>query len=408
MAKFRYDEIRDGDGIRLIMLHPRRSQSPQLQCSLIHTTLSKYENELIDHYTALSYVWGDSKKTCTVSVNNQDVDVTANLYAALKDLQDENRVSFLWADALCINQADLDEKGRQVALMGRIYASAQHTVIYMGDLTPASEALLKHLSLCSDRREDSSDDAMKDGVRDILERPWFYRVWVFQELVLSRDPWIQCGRLRVRWNQLYDHMKPRSEAPMLRKASNSFRQMHEAHVKYKESLLSIDKRPKLGDLVATHKGFGAADPRDMIYAFLGVASEVLDPDLAIDYKKSCVDLYIDFACCAIRYHDYSRLLSLVSESLSNQQRMPDLPSWVPDWSSSSGQNSTEYISRKALGSQNWEHYVAIREPPVLAFGGQEKGVIRTLRARGSEFFRSMGFSTSELVKLHIERASFFG
>jgi hypothetical protein len=25
----------------------------------------------------------------------------------------------------------------------------------------------------------------------LLRRPWFSQVWVFQELVLSKDPWIQ-------------------------------------------------------------------------------------------------------------------------------------------------------------------------------------------------------------------------
>jgi hypothetical protein len=39
---------------------------------------------------------------------------------------------------------------------------------------------------------------------DLLGRPWFNRVWVFQELVLSRDPWVQCGGVRVRWTDLCD------------------------------------------------------------------------------------------------------------------------------------------------------------------------------------------------------------
>jgi hypothetical protein len=32
----------------------------------------------------------------------------------------------------------------------------------------------------------------------ILVRPWFTRVWVLQELVLSKDPWILIGKTRVR------------------------------------------------------------------------------------------------------------------------------------------------------------------------------------------------------------------
>jgi len=105
---FQYEALTEKDGIRLIIIPPKVSGNrtvstadpDALQCSLIHITLSHCEDEIIDHYTALPYVW----------VNESPVRVTANLYAALNDLQDETRVLRLWADALCINQKDDEEK----------------------------------------------------------------------------------------------------------------------------------------------------------------------------------------------------------------------------------------------------------------------------------------------------------
>lgn len=188
MSKFKYDNIIDEDGIRLILLQPRRVQCTPIQCSLIHTTLSKYDDELIDQYTALSYVWGDTTNTRTVLVDRLHVDVTENLHTALSDLQDEQRPLYLWADALCINQDDIEEKSRQVAMMGRIYMTAHHTIIYLGPLTTASKVLLDVLSSWSYRDRKVDNHVAENGAADILQRPWFNRVWVVQELVLSRDP----------------------------------------------------------------------------------------------------------------------------------------------------------------------------------------------------------------------------
>ena len=55
------------------------------------------------------------------------------------------------------------------------------------------------------RQEDKihiSDESTQ--LLDILEGPWFTRVWVFQELLLSRDPWLQCGSQRIRWGELHN------------------------------------------------------------------------------------------------------------------------------------------------------------------------------------------------------------
>jgi hypothetical protein len=45
-----------------------------------------------------------------------------------------SRSKYLWVDAVCINQDDIDEKNVQVPLMSRIYASAQYVFAWVGEL----------------------------------------------------------------------------------------------------------------------------------------------------------------------------------------------------------------------------------------------------------------------------------
>ena len=40
--------------------------------------------------------------------------------------------TFLWVDAICINQNDLEERSSQVALMGTIYSRAMDTIVWLG------------------------------------------------------------------------------------------------------------------------------------------------------------------------------------------------------------------------------------------------------------------------------------
>jgi hypothetical protein len=132
--KFEYQPMTEPDGIRLLVLHPAELASADLHCDLVHTTLSLCAFDLIDHYTALSYVWGDANDLRTISVNDRPMGITTNLHSALLHLRDTTRPSRLWVDAVCINQHNDQEKSHQVGMMGKIYAGANHTIIYLVSL----------------------------------------------------------------------------------------------------------------------------------------------------------------------------------------------------------------------------------------------------------------------------------
>lgn len=76
-------------------------------------------------YKALSYVWGDTSAMQTIKLGDEDFLVTRNLMAALKAVRRTKEAVKFWVDAICINQADLEEKKTQLPLMGRIYQQAK-------------------------------------------------------------------------------------------------------------------------------------------------------------------------------------------------------------------------------------------------------------------------------------------
>lgn len=80
-------------------------------------------------------------------VDGYPMSVTANLYAALYDLREPERYLRLWADAVSINQTDIDEKGCQVSMMWRIYAAANHTIIHLGSADDADHVALERFAL---------------------------------------------------------------------------------------------------------------------------------------------------------------------------------------------------------------------------------------------------------------------
>jgi hypothetical protein len=93
-----------------------------------------------------------------------------------------------------------------------IYTLAHHTVIYLGEGTVGSDAALGALAgetLSGDKFTDIPTDTatFQLAVDHVLSRVWFTRGWVYQELVLSQDPWIQCGRSRMKWDEFCESLE---------------------------------------------------------------------------------------------------------------------------------------------------------------------------------------------------------
>ncbi len=127
-ASYQYQKLTEPDALRLILLLPSPNLQSPLNCELPSTILSNCENDLLDHYTALSYVWGDDSRRVVIKVGSQTLSITESLDTALRHMRDASRTWRIWADAICINQEDF-ERNQHVRKMASVYAVAQHTII---------------------------------------------------------------------------------------------------------------------------------------------------------------------------------------------------------------------------------------------------------------------------------------
>lgn len=94
-------------------------------------------------YEALSYFWGSKNRfEDAIMADGRTIPIAKNLSIALRHLRHQTEKRQLWIDALCINQADKNERSSQIALMGDIYRRANCVIAWIGpEEENSSEAL---------------------------------------------------------------------------------------------------------------------------------------------------------------------------------------------------------------------------------------------------------------------------
>jgi hypothetical protein len=127
---YRYRPLRHPDAIRILELLPGPSSSP-LRCRLIECKIGE-----VTFYEALSYTWNGNTLDHIVLVEDAAAQgilrITENLHDAFQALRKPDQPFRLWADAVCINQSDAQEKSCQVPRMGQIFRHAARVIIWLG------------------------------------------------------------------------------------------------------------------------------------------------------------------------------------------------------------------------------------------------------------------------------------
>lgn len=335
---YTYSPLEFSDSIRLLLLQPASNRNESLRGRLVTRTLSSIQDDLQIRYNALSYVWGDpvSKHNLELIEETEyrtfQLGLTTNLHGALTDIRDASREIWIWADAVCIDQDNLAERGHQVGLMGDIYCSAGCTIIYLGPSSPdieyAFHAIQSQFQTSTKRQtsipENTAQEAdldveiLNNAIHAICSRDWFNRGWVFQELVLSRNPRVQCGQHRVGW----DHL--RTLIQKFQRGDTSASHFHNMDKPRNDHAART-----FFQLVTLRKGTKLSDPRDFFFCLMGIASDAkaVQERLPIDYSLAVRDVFVRATGYMIDTVGLTSVLKYVDSKTPNC----GLPSYVPTW-----------------------------------------------------------------------------
>lgn len=201
--EFQYDTVADGDAFRVAVLQPGTGLKP-VSCNLIWQNSKKPQRP----YCCLSYAWESTERTEAIFLDGfRRFPVTGNLLRALQSLRDPRSTILIWVDQICIDQYNDKERGHQVNIMKHIFNQARKVYVWLGEagsgtqqlftfakrITPGDDPLKKPL------KQLFSQKKLKDALENLLQRPWFQRVWVVPEVALSRYTVVMCGEHIMTW-----------------------------------------------------------------------------------------------------------------------------------------------------------------------------------------------------------------
>lgn len=188
--------------IRLVHLHPASDSKADVVCSLEYARLSDKPR-----YQALSYVWGSQKEPKEILLNGTTVLITQNLDKVLRRLRLQHEPRVIWADALAINQSDVDERNAEVQVMRDIYSSAYETLAWFDkDLGENQDYFLSHMAdpgydiLKEFRKLNIS--VIKNTLSAIARQSYWTRVWTAQEVRYSEQVTLVTTRYEVPFDSL--------------------------------------------------------------------------------------------------------------------------------------------------------------------------------------------------------------
>lgn len=362
------------DEIRLLKLLPGRSDD-KIVVELAFATISS-----APPYTALSYVWGDPKikKTIHLDVTEPDsskqaanpglLSVTSNLFAALLALRSGEHTQTFWIDAICINQKDNSERSQQLSLMAKIYETANDVIVWLGvadqhtelgvaatvDIASAGATLASRRSWHSERIDVPDINVLRgrldqvfadlhpaiayEAMCSLFRRPWFTRVWVFQEICSAKHVKVQIGPFSLLWGDLITADDVLREVGLVTGQARPSERAIQMDIW--RATVRGQKSRNLLHMMEFLQLSRSTDPRDKIYSVLGlVADEAFG--IIPDYDAPLAEVYGDFVREHIRL---TGSLDILGSAWLNPYeantplpywldtgRDTSLPSWGVDW-----------------------------------------------------------------------------
>jgi hypothetical protein len=367
---YHYWTLQKHGWFRLLIVEPSSDPQYRISCSLIHQPIKETQD-----FEALSYTWGTDKPIAPIIIDGGVLFIRYNLYWALRSLRLPTKRRILWIDALCIDQTDTTERNSQVSQMTEIYSGAKEVVVWLGhgdentdlgmdslgEICPHARSIANRImdngngdrhqmykewiDLYHSFRARHDSDARFVGIAALFFRPWWTRVWTVQEITLARDAKVQAGKKSLPW-EYFEIFSQLSTLYAVHTANQSQAEWSETYRISQTHLTAIfvqaytirvlrekwrrDVEIPLSLMVKYTLTRSATDPRDKIYAILGLVNN--GPRISPDYNLSCKMVYKAAFRRMLEYFGDLRVYNYLQDSNDSLlERDKELPSWVPDF-----------------------------------------------------------------------------
>jgi len=462
LKPYQYTPFQSHDSIRLLRLQ-YGSPTERIRCNIFEATFDKN----MVPFDAVSWAWGSEEWTQEIALEDSNGEhaysfkVPPNLERALQALRKPDTRRVLWVDAICIDQGSNLEKSHQVPLMDQIYSQARQVCVWLGggdDKTNLAfefirNEILKEMNIDSICNNPECSKKL-EALGDLMQRDWFSRRWVVQEIALARRASIHCGTAEMDWKEfaiavelfVSDETKNRSANRVMLKdtstpnywdnvgalgatllvnaSSNLFREHQSSNNNTKrEGLMNLEH------LICRLASFQTSNAHDTIYSFLAIAKDTVptaeDVKLTkskflsavqtfinsgklqarlfpVNYQAPYKDVCRDFVQFAIEQStDRRRALDILCRPWADNTRDHKLPTWVTTLSSSPYQMNNRGHGIRLYRS-NGDTFVGAPPPSerTYAAAGDRNVDDRYLRFRSGENGDSLfvtGFVLDEIA-----------
>lgn len=356
-SEYTYDRLTGPGKTRVIVVLPSATSRPccddnpyGIECRLEELDV---DAEPTVRYEALSYCWGPPNGDAKyIACHGRRLRVTQTLYTALQRLRHADKERTLWVDQVCINQKDTDEKGIQILLMRSIYRHSVTTLIWLGEGEQHGGKGLEFartIDEACERHPIAGESAFSfafphpglptpphqcwENFFELFREPWFERVWIIQEIAVSRRSVVMYAEHEVEWPLFYRAYAYSAKLGAMNLYSGRINPNTVDNLEHLRGEIESGNQHSLLKLMTRTRPCGATDPRDKIYSLWGLAEpgSVRSLPFEPNYDETPEQLYKTFAAHILQTSNNLDLFESIHNVTNANAGV--LPSWVPDWSS---------------------------------------------------------------------------
>jgi hypothetical protein len=372
---YQYKKLESYRYIRLLRLK-RRSFFSEPSCELIHVSLNEAPS-----FEAISYTWGPMDPSIPIIVDGRQILVTATVDELLFHRRSVFCSNLFWIDAICINQSDKIEKGEQLPLMTDIYRRASRVLVWLGAPESSRNTRITRKMITAlawprvlfpyfisfVRQTFPKEEEAYTAVGRLFSHPWFERIWVVQEVASGKTVHVMYHGICVELETLaraakhlgsdtelkslflYHNFPKTTSINMLdTKLGRSstvdvIQQFLRANLEFmtgiRESVQLGHPSPLALNLTKTIS-FKSKDPRDKIFAILGITGDGDKLPFKPSYEDEVEDVFLKTTAFILSTEEWFLTFMMAGRgyesftyNATRSEYRDKLPSWVPDFSS---------------------------------------------------------------------------